>query len=95
MSEEQSGIVEEVGPDGVLRIVVDRPEVGNSLSPLSRDALSEAFERAHCDREVLARSEGDGLRSAGLDGGLRRARHRDGEGLPRAHQHLAAPFVTR
>lgn len=54
MSEEQSGIVVETGSDGVLRIVIDRPEVGNSLSPLSRDALTEAVEQADSDREVRA-----------------------------------------
>lgn len=54
MSEDESGIAVEIGDDGVQRIVIDRPEVGNSLSPLARDALSEAVESAHRDPDVRA-----------------------------------------
>ncbi|OBK74249.1 enoyl-CoA hydratase/isomerase family protein [Mycobacterium sp. 1165178.9] len=46
LSEEQPGILEAVGADGVYRITIDRPDVGNSLSPLARDVLTEAFQRA-------------------------------------------------
>jgi 2-(1,2-epoxy-1,2-dihydrophenyl)acetyl-CoA isomerase len=61
MAEEQSGVVVEVGSDGVQRITIDRPEVGNSLSPLARDALTDAFVRADDDpgvRAVLLRAAG-------------------------------------
>ena len=43
MTEEASGIVVALGEDGVQRITIDRADVGNSLSPLARDALTEAF----------------------------------------------------
>lgn len=43
MSEQPSGIVSTVGEDGVLRITIDRADVGNSLSPLAREALTEAL----------------------------------------------------
>jgi 2-(1,2-epoxy-1,2-dihydrophenyl)acetyl-CoA isomerase len=62
MSAEEPGIVVTVGDDGVQRIVIDRAEVGNSLSPLARDALAEAFARAHGDaavRAVLLSAAGD------------------------------------
>lgn len=42
MSAESTGITFDTGADGVCRIVIDRPEVGNSLSPLARDALTAA-----------------------------------------------------
>lgn len=62
MVEEQAGIQIAVGADGVCRITIDRPDVGNSLSPLARDALTEAFENAGDDpsvRAVLLRATGD------------------------------------
>lgn len=52
MSEEESGIVVSIGPDGVKRIVIDRESVGNSLSPLARDALADSILSAHGDPEV-------------------------------------------
>lgn len=54
MSEEVPGIVSTVGDDGVQRITIDRPDVGNSLSPLARDALTEAFMQANNDPSVRA-----------------------------------------
>ena len=54
MSTEEPGIVVAVGDDGVQRITIDRAEVGNSLSPLARDTLTEAFTRAHGDPAVRA-----------------------------------------
>lgn len=62
MVEEQSGIKVDVGADGLCRITIDRPDVGNSLSPLARDALTEAFVGADEDpsvRAVLLRATGD------------------------------------
>jgi len=54
MSEEAPGIDVTVGDDGVQRVVINRPDVGNSLSPLARDALTEAFQRADDDPAVRA-----------------------------------------
>ncbi|MBE1549388.1 2-(1,2-epoxy-1,2-dihydrophenyl)acetyl-CoA isomerase [Mycobacterium sp. OAS707] len=54
MTEEVPGIVVTVGDDGVQRILIDRPDVGNSLSPLARDALTEAFVQADSNPEVRA-----------------------------------------
>jgi 2-(1,2-epoxy-1,2-dihydrophenyl)acetyl-CoA isomerase len=54
MTDEQPGIDVSVGLDGVCRITIDRPDVGNSLSPLARDTLTAAFERAHDDSAVRA-----------------------------------------
>jgi 2-(1,2-epoxy-1,2-dihydrophenyl)acetyl-CoA isomerase len=54
MTEDQPGILVSVGDDGVCRITIDRPDVGNSLSPLARDALIDAFQRAHDDPRVRA-----------------------------------------
>lgn len=54
MAEERIGINYDVGPDHVGRIVIDRPDVGNSLSPLARDALADALIAAHADPEVRA-----------------------------------------
>ncbi|MCV7380669.1 enoyl-CoA hydratase [Mycobacterium alsense] len=54
MSNEASGIVVAVGDDGVQRITIDRPDVGNSLSPLARHALTEAFTRANDHPQVRA-----------------------------------------
>ncbi len=62
MVEEQPGILVTVDDAGVYRITIDRPDVGNSLSPLARDALTEAFQRAHEDpavRAVLLTAAGD------------------------------------
>jgi 2-(1,2-epoxy-1,2-dihydrophenyl)acetyl-CoA isomerase len=42
------------GDDGVLRITINRAEVGNSLSPNARDALTKAFEHADADHRVRA-----------------------------------------
>jgi len=54
MSEEASGIVVALGEDGVQRITIDRADVGNSLSPLARDALTEAF--LHADGNAAVRA---------------------------------------
>ena len=54
MTEEVSGIVVALGEDGVQRITIDRVEVGNSLSPLARDALTEAFLHADSNPAVRA-----------------------------------------
>jgi 2-(1,2-epoxy-1,2-dihydrophenyl)acetyl-CoA isomerase len=54
MSEESPGIVVAVGDDGVQRITIDRANIGNSLSPLARDALTEAFAKAGDDPAVRA-----------------------------------------
>lgn len=54
MTEEVPGIVVTVGDDGVQRILIDRPDVGNSLSPLARDALTEAFVQADSNPAVRA-----------------------------------------
>ncbi|MDX1886568.1 enoyl-CoA hydratase/isomerase family protein [Mycolicibacterium sp. 120270] len=54
LSEDPTGVIVSVGQDGVCRITIDRPDTGNSLSPLARDALAEAFERASGDTAVRA-----------------------------------------
>lgn len=54
MAEEESGIIVEVGEAGVQRITINRPNVGNSLSPLARDALTDAFVSANDDPAVRA-----------------------------------------
>lgn len=54
MSEQPSGIVSTVGEDGVLRITIDRADVGNSLSPLAREALTEALILANDRSDVRA-----------------------------------------
>lgn len=54
MGHEASGIVVDVDDNGVQRITIDRPDVGNSLSPLARDALTDAFVRANNDPGVRA-----------------------------------------
>ncbi|BCO35876.1 enoyl-CoA hydratase [Mycobacterium heckeshornense] len=62
MVDEQPGINVSTDADGVCRIVIDRPDVGNSLSPFARDALTAAFERADKDpvvRAVLLTATGD------------------------------------
>ncbi|MCT7661225.1 enoyl-CoA hydratase/isomerase family protein [Mycobacterium deserti] len=62
MSTEEPGIVVTRGDDAVQRIIIDRAPVGNSLSPLARDALTEAFVQAHGDpavRAVLLTAAGD------------------------------------
>ncbi|MCV7087103.1 enoyl-CoA hydratase/isomerase family protein [Mycolicibacter hiberniae] len=77
MPEEPIGINYDVGSDNVGRIVIDRPDVGNSLSPLARDALADVLISAHADpgvRAVLLASTGSrhfctgaGLASAPAD----------------------------
>jgi 2-(1,2-epoxy-1,2-dihydrophenyl)acetyl-CoA isomerase len=62
MTEEASGIEVTVGDDGIQRITIDRPHIGNSLSPLARQALTDAFIHADDDqavRAVLLRSSGE------------------------------------
>ncbi|BBZ70899.1 enoyl-CoA hydratase [Mycobacterium paraseoulense] len=54
MSEQASGIVAAVGEDAVLRITIDRADVGNSLSPLAREALTDAFILANDGPDVRA-----------------------------------------
>ncbi|MDG5483787.1 enoyl-CoA hydratase-related protein [Mycolicibacterium gadium] len=54
MSDEAPGIDVSVGDDGVQRITINRPDIGNSLSPLARDALIDAFTRANDDTRVRA-----------------------------------------
>lgn len=54
MNEEVSGIVVSLGEDAVARVTIDRTQVGNSLSPLARDALTEVFLRAKDDSAVRA-----------------------------------------
>lgn len=54
MVENASGIVVTTGDDAVARVTIDRAEVGNSLSPLARDALTRAFLRANDDPAVRA-----------------------------------------
>src|SRR5271154_7311033 len=54
MSEEASGIVVTLGEDSAQRIPIDRAEVGNSLSPLARDALADAF--LHADGNPAVRA---------------------------------------
>ncbi|OBK92129.1 enoyl-CoA hydratase [Mycobacterium asiaticum] len=54
MAEESSDIELTIGDDAVARVKIDRAEVGNSLSPLARDALTEAFLRANDDPAVRA-----------------------------------------
>ncbi|MED5812084.1 enoyl-CoA hydratase-related protein [Mycolicibacterium sp. 050232] len=83
MSEESAGIRVDAGTDGVRRIVIDRPEVGNSLSPMARDALTDALAEAHEDggtRAVLLTSAGSrhfcagaGLASGPADAGAQLA----------------------
>lgn len=69
---EETGVLVELGGDGVARIRIDRADVGNSLSPLARDALTEAFQQADADpatRAVLLTAAGDRhfCAGAGLD----------------------------
>ncbi|MGE2734234.1 enoyl-CoA hydratase/isomerase family protein [Mycolicibacterium vaccae] len=62
MNAERLGIVVDVGDDGVQRITIDRADVGNSLSPKARDALTDAFRHAHDNaavRAVLLTAAGD------------------------------------
>ncbi|CAM2845819.1 enoyl-CoA hydratase [Mycobacterium intermedium] len=78
MVEEASGIVVTTGDDAVARITIDRSGVGNSLSPLARDALTDALLQANDDpavRAVLLTATGSrhfcsgaGLPSAGEQG---------------------------
>ncbi|KUI44836.1 enoyl-CoA hydratase [Mycobacterium sp. GA-1199] len=62
LTQERSGIESAVGSDGVCRITIDRADAANSLSPLAREALTDAFEKADDDpsvRSVLLRATGD------------------------------------
>lgn len=62
MNAEGPGIVVTVGDDGVQRITIDRADVGNSLSPNAREALTDAFRHAHDNpavRAVLLTAAGD------------------------------------
>ncbi|UUO01743.1 enoyl-CoA hydratase/isomerase family protein [Mycolicibacterium novocastrense] len=62
LTRERSGIESAVGSDGVCRITIDRADAANSLSPLAREALTDAFEKADDDpsvRSVLLRATGD------------------------------------
>jgi len=82
MGTEEPGIVVAVGDDGVQRITIDRMSVGNSLSPLARDALTDAIRHAHADpavRAVLLTAAGDRHFCAGA--GL--AVHADPAAAPR------------
>ncbi|EHI10525.1 enoyl-CoA hydratase/isomerase family protein [Mycolicibacterium thermoresistibile] len=54
MADEQPGIGVVTDGDGVRRITIDRVDVGNSLSPLARDALTEAIRDADRDPAVRA-----------------------------------------
>ena len=54
MTEDEPGIIAAAGTDGILRITIDRAEVGNSLSPLARDALTTAVQEAHASPNVRA-----------------------------------------
>nr|WP_253946898.1 enoyl-CoA hydratase-related protein [Mycolicibacterium rhodesiae] len=54
MNDEASGIDSSVGDDGVQRITINRAESANSLSPLARNALAEAFQHASDDPSVRA-----------------------------------------
>ncbi len=54
MAEEVPGIDIRIGDDGVARLTIDRPDVGNSLSPLARDVLTEAFASANDNPAVRA-----------------------------------------
>lgn len=72
MTPGEPGIAVTVGEDGVQRVTIDRADVGNSLSPLARDALTDAFRRAHTNpavRAVLLTAAGDRhfCAGAGLD----------------------------
>lgn len=51
---EPTGIDVEQGDNGVLHITINRADVGNSLSPNARDALSAALEDAHSNPSVRA-----------------------------------------
>lgn len=54
MADEDPGIREHIGDDGVQRIHIDRAAAGNSLSPNARDALAAVFETAATDPRVRA-----------------------------------------
>ena len=49
-----TGIEVERDDAGLLQITINRADVGNSLSPNARDALTAAFLDAHSDHEVRA-----------------------------------------
>jgi 2-(1,2-epoxy-1,2-dihydrophenyl)acetyl-CoA isomerase len=54
MSADASGIGMSVDARGVACVTIDRPEAANSLTPVARDALTEAFVRASASPEVRA-----------------------------------------
>src|SRR5262249_33293501 len=71
MSEHATGIVSTVGDDGLQRITIDRSDIGNSLSPFARDALTDAFIQANDNPVVRAVLLGaTGTRPSGAGAGL-------------------------
>lgn len=84
MADEQPGIEVVTDDDGVRRITIDRADVGNSLSPLARDALADAFLSADRDpavRAVLLTAAGSlhFCTGAGLSADSRPAERRPGD----------------
>ncbi|EKF21201.1 enoyl-CoA hydratase/isomerase family protein [Mycolicibacterium hassiacum DSM 44199] len=84
MADEQPGIEVVTDDDGVRRITIDRADVGNSLSPLARDALADAFLSADRDpavRAVLLTAAGSRhfCTGAGLSADSRPAERRPGD----------------
>ena len=84
MADEQPGIEVVTDGDGVRRITIDRADVGNSLSPLARDALADAFLSADRDpavRAVLLTAAGSRhfCTGAGLSADSRPAERRPGD----------------
>jgi len=80
----QPGIEVVTDDDGVRRITIDRADVGNSLSPLARDALADAFLSADRDpavRAVLLTAAGSRhfCTGAGLSADSRPAERRPGD----------------
>jgi 2-(1,2-epoxy-1,2-dihydrophenyl)acetyl-CoA isomerase len=51
---EIEGLRRELGDDGVLTLILDRPEVHNALTWVVRDAVIEAFQQASADTSVRA-----------------------------------------
>lgn len=84
MADEQPGIEVVTDDDGVRRITIDRADVGNSVSPLARDALADAFLSADRDpavRAVLLTAAGSRhfCTGAGLSADSRPAERRPGD----------------
>jgi 2-(1,2-epoxy-1,2-dihydrophenyl)acetyl-CoA isomerase len=84
VADEQPGIEVVTDDDGVRRITIDRADVGNSLSPLARDALADAFLSADRDpavRAVLLTAAGSRhfCTGAGLSADSRPAERRPGD----------------